>query len=114
MGVSPGSGFPNVVSEGAVGMGDLLAALRENAGNFANQFDQVDGMIQSTARDVAELRRDMVSVADFQRLLRRIRELEGEMVEESCDSEDFLEHTGYTRSEGEEEMSDWSDDGLGE
>jgi hypothetical protein len=106
--VSPGSGFPDVVSEGAVGMRDLMAALQENARNLANQFDQVDGMFQSNARDVAEMRRDMVSVADFQRLVRRIRELEGEAVEESSDSEDFVEQTGYTDSEGDGEMSDWS------
>ena len=54
----------------------------------------------------------MVSIEDFQRLVRRIQELEGEAVEESCDSEDLLEHTGYTESEGDEEMSDWNGGGF--
>ena len=107
--VFPGSDFPEAVADSAVGMGDLMAALRENARNFANRFGEIDGMIQNTVRDVAEdvreMRRDMVSMEDFRRLERRIRELEGE-AEESSDDGDFNGHTGYTDSEGDEEMSD--------
>ena len=67
--------------------------------------------MMSTAMEVAEhvreLRRDMVSMEDFQRLARRIRDLEGVLDEESSDEEDyFCEHTGYTDSEADEEMSD--------
>ena len=49
MGISSGSVLPDVAADGEVGIGDLMAALQDNARNFASQFEQVDGMIQSTA-----------------------------------------------------------------
>ena len=94
-----------------------MAALQETARSFASQLGQVDGMIQSTARDVAEnvreLRRDMVSVADFQRLVHRIREIEGELIEEGSDDDgEYEEHTGYTDHGTEDEESDFDGDAF--